>query len=68
MAYIMERYGDDEEKIAKIQVGWENIRRIEEKIFTLLPIEPSELTDIIGEDDSKNYFEYITKREHTYKN
>ena len=68
MSYIMERYGDDEEKIVKIQLGWENIRRIEEKIFTLLPFDPSELNEIIGEDDSRNYFEYITKREHTYQN
>ncbi len=63
MAYIMERYGDSEEKKAKIKIGWENTRRLEAKIFNFLPFKPSELIVKTGDDGSAEYFEYIAKRD-----
>ncbi len=58
MAYIMERYGINEERKERISFYWEKTYRNEEKIFGILSIKPDECASMYKESNARDYFKY----------
>jgi len=52
MGYILERYGNTQERKQNILILWEKTQQLEDRLFTDLPFSPNDIINLLSLEDS----------------